>query len=466
MPAYEDPWGLGFVYEYVAGEPMGRHVESPFIRLMATEVGQVGNVYKTIKYNLTEKDYCPLAHIPGVDVGLERALLPGDGEIVVSTATGGSKDGGRETWVCFDETHRYVTRELHDMYDIVVNNLDKRKMIDGTWFLEATTMFAPGENSVAEATYAEAEALREGKKQRGGHRLMYDHRWGEVKDLRDEAALRVAIQEAYGEALQWMSIESLVNTFYDTRRKVENNRRFFLNAQTSASDAWVTFEQWKACKRPDRQLRDGDLVCLGLDGSIRDDSTCLVAVRVSDGHAEMLAAWEKPTDVEDDEWQVDREAVDAEVAKAMRRFEVAGFYCDPAHWQDYCDKWNNEYGEQMRVRATERRPLEWWTNRPRAIVSALERLYEAIQEERLSYTPAEDRTGRQAELALVMQTHVLNARRRESRAGISIGKVTPKSSRKIDGAMSLCLAWECRNDAIALGVQSAAETFFLPRRLR
>lgn len=95
---YEDPWGFGFVYEYMPGEPMGRHVDSPFIRCMATESGQVGNVYKTIKYNLTEKDYCPLAHIPGIDVGLERVLLPGDGEIQVSTASAGAKDGGKETF--------------------------------------------------------------------------------------------------------------------------------------------------------------------------------------------------------------------------------------------------------------------------------------------------------------------------------------------------------------------------------
>jgi hypothetical protein len=372
----------------------------------------------------------------------------------------------RERFVIFDETHRYTTGELREMYEVVVNNLDKRKKIDGTWYLEATTMFKPGENSVAEATYNEAEALREGRKQRGQHRLLYDHRYGEVKDLRNEAELRTAIREAYGEALAWMDEESLVAAFYDTRRTVANNRRFFLNAQTSASDAWVTAEQWDACKRPGKQLRDGDLVTLGLDGSLRDDSTCLVAVRVSDGHAELLAACEKPAGVEGDDWQVDRDAVDAAVAAAMRRFEVAGFYADPAWWQDYCDKWQNEYGDKMRVRASDRRPLEWWTNRPRAIVAALQRLHDAILEERVTYTPAEDRVGREAELALVLRSHVLNARRRESRAGISIGKVAPKSSRKIDGAMSLCLAWECRNDAIAAGIQPAGDSFYLPRRLR
>ncbi len=467
MPAYEDPWGFGFVYEYLPGEPMGRHVESPFIRCMATESGQVGNVYKTIKYNLTEKDVCPLAHIPGVDVGLERVLLPDDGEIQVSTASAGAKDGGRETFVIFDETHRYVTPELHEMYEIEVNNLDKRKKLDGTWYIEMTTMFAPGQNSVAEKTYAEAEALREGKKKRGGHRLFYDHRFGHVVDLRDEVPLRVAIREAYGEALTWMDEESLVNAFYDTRRSAANNRRFFLNAQTSAADAWVAAEEWDACGRPGLALRDGDLVCLGFDGSIRDDSTALVAVRVPDGHAELLGVWEKPAHLgEDDEWQVDRGAVDAAMATTMRRFQVVGLYADPPMWQDTLDRWHHEYAELMRVRASAARPLEWWTSRDRAIISALERLHDAIVEQRVTYTPADDRTGRAAELALTLRSHVLNARRREKRQGITIGKVRVKSPRKIDAAMALCLAWECRNDAVAAGIQSAAETFVLPRRLR
>jgi hypothetical protein len=37
---YEDPWGLGFSYEYERGEPMGKPVHVPMIRIMATEEGQ------------------------------------------------------------------------------------------------------------------------------------------------------------------------------------------------------------------------------------------------------------------------------------------------------------------------------------------------------------------------------------------------------------------------------------------
>lgn len=37
---YEDPYGLGFSYEYEPGEPMGKPVHVPMIRIMATEEGQ------------------------------------------------------------------------------------------------------------------------------------------------------------------------------------------------------------------------------------------------------------------------------------------------------------------------------------------------------------------------------------------------------------------------------------------
>lgn len=465
---YEDPWDLGFRYTYSPGEPMGRPVTAPMIRCLATEEGQVSNVFDTIHFNLTYDDEFepPLSFVPGVDVGVERVLLPRGGDIRVSTASSSAKDGGKETFIVLDETHLYTTPELKRMYRTVTRNMRKRKLIDGTWFFECTTMFAPGEESMAEATYAEAEALREGRKKKGRHRLLYDHRWGECKDLADEAELRVALTEAYGDALLWMDLDSLVDEFYDLRNEAADSRRYFLNAKTSTSDAWIAEHEWVACKRPDKALRRGDMVTLGIDGSIRDDATALVACRVSDGHLELLGLWEKPEGPEGEGWTVDREAVDAALATAMRMFEVVGIFMDPAHWQDYADRWNNEYGEAMQVRASAKKPLEWWTNRPTAMVAALERFFEAVQDERLSYTPAEDRTGRELELALALTRHVLNARRKPGRAGLEIRKEHPKSVRKIDACMAAVLAYECRNDAIALGVTSRANELQIPRRIR
>jgi hypothetical protein len=465
---YTDPWGLGFRYVYQPGEPMGRPILAPVIRCMATEETQVSNVFETIYYNLTQdQDDPPLSYVPNIDVGVSQVLLPHRGKIVVSTSSSASKDGGRETWLIMDETHLYTTPELKRMYRTVTRNLRKRKFVDGTWFLETTTMFAPGEDSMAEATFTEAESLREGRKKRGRHRVLFDHRWGECVDLADEAALRHAISEAYGDAMAWMDLDSLVDEFYDTRNTAADSRRYFLNAKTSSSDAWITEHEWAACKRPGQGLKRGDMVTLGLDGSVRDDATALVACRVSDGHLELIGLWEKPEGPEGEDWQVDTESVDAAVATAMQYFDVVGFFMDPPHWRDYGSRWHNEYAGKMKVAATAKRPLEWWTNRPTAMVAALERFFEAVLDGRIGYTPPEDRAGREQQLALAFSRHVLNARRADSRAGIQIRKEGGRHSpRKIDAGVAAVLAYEAACEAVAAGVTPRSSQLLVPRRIR
>ncbi|PRX95582.1 terminase [Allonocardiopsis opalescens] len=456
---YTDPWGAGFTYVYEPGEPMGRPVQTPYIRIMATEEGQTGNVYDSVHFNLDPDEGTPLSGVCSRhEVGLTRILLPGGGEITPSTASSASKDGGKETFVVFDESHLYNTPELRRMYATVTRNLRKRKKNAGTWFLETTTMFAPGEESVAESTYEFAEKLAElnadgtRKYKRLRHRLVYDHRWGECEDLTAEEALRAAITEAFGEAVEWNDVEAILDEFYDPRKEVDDSRRFFLNARTSASDAWVNASAWAACADASKVVADGERITLGFDGSVRDDSTALVGCRVSDGHLFLLGCWEKPPGPAGDDWQVDREAVDAAVMAAVDRYEVVGMYADPAHWQDYLDRWQSAFGKRMRVKATQARPLEWWTNRPTLIVRAVERLHDAIvdrdEAKRLSH-----------DADAVLTRHVLNARRRlAGKVGVTIGKEYAKSPRKIDAAMAAVLAYECRSDAVARGLHRPRRT--------
>lgn len=116
-PCRFDGWAWGeetytwsrFSYTYSEGEPIGRPVTAPFIRCLATEESQAGNTYDNIYFNLSEG---PLAEfMPGDAAGLTSIYLPGGGEIRPSTAGNSSKDGGKETFVVFDETHLYVLPE-------------------------------------------------------------------------------------------------------------------------------------------------------------------------------------------------------------------------------------------------------------------------------------------------------------------------------------------------------------------
>lgn len=448
---YRDPWGLGFEYVFEPGEPIGRPVKVPFIRCMATEENQTGLVYDSVYYNLTEG---PLAAVPGVGAGLTRTMLPGGGEITPSTASSSAKDGGKETFVDFDESHLYNTPELRRMYRTVTRNLRKRKRIAEPWALETTTMFAPGEDSIAEETYRLAEMIKSGQARRD--RLLLDHRWGECEDPGNEEELRAAIVDAFGDAMEWQELDSLVDEFFDPRALIIDSRRYFLNAETEMSDSWLAPREWNPRADPTKVVADGEMIVLGFDGSIREDSTALVACRVSDGHLwipetpDGIACWEKPETRRgaQSDWQVDRVAVDAAVASMFDRYNVIGFYADPAHWQDTLDRWSSEYAAKMRVRSSVAKPLEWWTNRPKYMVDALERFHAAVTSGEITHDGG-----------TVLTRHVLNSRRRVGRSGITISKETPSSTRKIDAAMAAVLAYECRADAVAKG-------FARPRRKR
>lgn len=451
---YRDPWGLGFSYVYEAGEPMGRPVRVPYVRCMATEEGQTGNVYDAIHFNLLEG---LLGSVPGIRPGLTGTYLPGGGEIMPSTASGASKDGGKETFVVFDETHLYTIPELRRMYGTVSRNLRKRKKVAGTWFLETTTMFAAGEASVAEGTYALAAAIREGKTRRD--RLLFDHRWGECEDLTDEAELRAGITEAFGEAIAWHDLDALVDEFYDPRAAPEDSRRYFLNAPSSTIDAWITGPEWAARAAVEVVVADKNAITLGFDGSRKrargvTDATALIGCRVSDGHLFEIAVWEQPHGVAD--WRVPVEDVDATVRGAFDRYKVVGFYADPAKWETYVAGWEAAYSKRLKVKATREHPIEWWMTGGRSglIVRALEQFQGAVVDDELTHDGSSTLTR-----------HVLNARRRVTRSGIQIAKEHPDSPRKIDAAVAAVLAWQARLDAVGAGVLNTPDTF-VPRRIR
>lgn len=443
---YEDPWGLGFRYEYSPGEPMARPVKVPFIRCMATEEGQTGNVYDTIHFNLTEG---PLSEVPGIDPGITRVYLPGGGEITPSTASAAAKDGGKETFVVFDETHVYVTPELRRMYAVVTRNLRKRKKIAETWFLETTTMYAAGEESVAEATYKLADLIREGQAQGQAkvrrERLLLDHRYGVCADLGDEKELTRAIADAYGDALGWNELSALVDEFYDPRAKVADSARYFLNSQSSAPDAWITEPEWASRLNVDAVVADRDVITLGFDGSRRrargvTDATALIGCRVSDGHLFELGVWEQPDGPAGKDWQVPVSEVEAAIASAFKRFTVVGFYADPAKWESQVAAWEAKYGKKLLVKSTQQHPIQWWMTGGRStfVVRALEQFLTALLAGDLSHS---------GESALTR--HVLNARRRPTKQGMQIAKEHPDSARKIDACVAAVLAYQARLAAVA-----------------
>ncbi len=476
---------LGRVYTYAPGEPMGRRVKSPFIRIMATEEGQTGNVFDTIHLNLTSPS-APLFELQayGLNAGLTKVMLDGGGEIRPSTAGSASKDGGIETFVVFDESHLYTTPNLRSMFRTVSKNLRKRKKIAETWYLETTTMYAPGEQSIAEETYALADAVEEGRVRRP--RMLFNHRWASPASLGDpsvpstpesrevhEHALREAFREAYGEAIGWNDVESLIDGVFDTRQSEAETRRYFFNALVASANAWVQVEELGARLRSTlRRIEelfgresefvrpwDGDVITLGFDGSLTNDATALVGCRVADRYLFPIHIQEIPDGPESAGWEVDQKAVDAAVAGAFKRFKVVGFYADPPYWQDHVAAWDLEFGEQLQVKAGAKDAIAWYTKRDVQMSEALERLHTAIQSGTVTFDDV-------TRLGKVMVRHILNARRWSRRGGTVIGKEGKNSPRKIDAAVAATLAFEACADYQAKRPPTETSTSKVPVRIR
>ncbi|MEV0823842.1 terminase TerL endonuclease subunit [Nonomuraea rubra] len=404
------------------GQPVGRPITYPYIRCLATEESQAGNTYDNIYYMLTEGPV--IDEYPGLDVNLGQVNLPDGGKIVPSTASSASKDGGKETLAIFDETHLYTTPELHRMHNTVSRNLLKRRIAE-PWALETSTMYAPGEGSVAEHTHGEYLKVVEGLLE--NPHLLFDHREAPPVSLKNKAELKKALRYVYGPAADWMDLDRMV---IDLQSMPEHEaRRYFLNQPTATQDTYIEKDTWNAA-RVELEPQPGDQIAIGFDGSLRYDATAIVGCRLADGLVFPIKVWENPHT--DDEWEVDVLEVSAAMSKAFDTYKVAWVYCDPAYWQDIVGRWAQEHGDKT--------VYEFWTHRDTAMANACERFKTGIETGQLWHTG--DRT---------LTRHVLNARTKEVRAGIVIRKETKKSKRHIDACMAAVLAVEARADAIAAG---------------
>lgn len=446
------------------GEPWAR-TRRPLVEIAAVSESQVDtNTWAPLLDMLSRGPV--LENYPGVEPLGSFINLP-FGRIQKRTAAAGSAKGAPAVFVVCDQTEEWTpSNGGRNLFNKLKNNVIKR----GGHLLESPNAFTPGMDSVAETSMQAYIAIQSGKA-RIDAGLMFDHREAPAEtDMADGDSLLAGLAIAYGDSADvercaihdvpcirpgWVDLENIRASIWEPDADVQVSRSDWLNQVTHAADSWISQPEWAACTDATRSIADKDTITLGFDGSVRDDASALVACRVSDGHLELLECWERPQYAPDD-WQVNREAVDAAVDSAFTRYDVAGFYCDPALWQDYVDRWTQRHGGEMRVCASQPRPFEWWTNRTTAMVAALERFHTAVLSGLLTHTGDS-----------VLAAHILNARRRAGRNGITIAKEHPKSPRKIDAAMAATLAYECRSDAVAAGVGNEPKPdMFVPRRIR
>jgi hypothetical protein len=440
--------------------PMAQSHPMPWVVIAGVSEKQTANTLDAARAML---DGSPAVEEHGLDVGKSRILSARGGKIEPITASSATAEGARPSFAIMDETHHWTrTNGGMKLARTVRRNLAKSR--DGSArVIETTNAHEPGQESVAEASYLAWRAIVEGRSRADG--LLYDSREAPADvDLSNEATVLEALRVTYGDST-WVDLRRILGEVYDPDTPPEEARRFYLNQIVAAADAWTTPVEWGQNRREDlRPLlvapadvprAPRDTVTLGFDGSLTDDSTALVAVRVEDDAPFLLGIWEKPEGPAGDGWRVPKDAVRGAVDHAFATLDVVGFFSDVAYWETDVDSWRETYGERLLVKATTMHAVAWDMRGHQAdTVRAVESTNRAIvdgtlpwRSHALTYGPA---AGAHAEE--ILTRHVLNARRRPNRFGVSFGKENRESPKKVDALAALILARLAASKIRASGV--------------
>ncbi|WWV91831.1 terminase large subunit [Microbacterium phage phiMiGM15] len=443
------------------GHPFAEPHPMPWVVIAGVSETQTKNTTDAIRAMAGNPDFVDEY---GVDVGMTRILTPTGGKLVSVTASASTAEGGRYTFAIMDETHHWTAGNRgHDLADVIRRNLGK---VDGR-SIETTNAHEPGRDSTAEKSYLAFLAILEGRSIADG--ILYDSRQApDDVNIADRNAVEAALRIAYGGS-HWVNLDRILREFYDPDLPPEQARRFYLNQIVAAADSWVSPAEWHGNRagegeraaieplrlgNPDRRNDLGDVVTLGFDGSLTDDSTALVAVRVDDGAPFLLAIWERPEGPAGQGWAVPKEDVRDAVAFAFAHLDVVAFFSDVAYWETDVDAWRDEYNERLLVKATSRHAIGWdMRGHQMDTTRAVEALHRNITDRELPWRAHELVAGSSKGLAghEILTRHVLNARRRPNRWGVAFGKETRESPKKVDALAALVLARLARTRVLGEG---------------
>ena len=401
-----------------AGEPVGRSWATPWIQVTAVSEDQTDNVWRALQPMIELSDLH--ADIP--DTGQTRINLPGGGRIEPVTSSARSRLGQRITFAVQDEAHDWTSR--NGGRRLADNQRRNLAGMGGRW-LETGNAWDPAEESVAQATWESAAG--------GVYKQMCEPGSGSVRNKRDRGRM---LRKVYAGSW-WVDLDRVDTEIVDLleRGDAAQAERFFLNRIVSAEDGAYDVGRWQQLVSPD-PVADGTLITVGVDGARWDDALAVVATTVETGHQWPVCILEAP-DHADDDYEHDLEWVDSLMLDLFDRYAVWRVYIDPQRIEPLVNRWQGRWSD--------RRVVEWFTNRPKQIAWAVRQHVSAVHAGDLSHDGDETLTRhiRQAVRRKV------NVKDDDNRQMYTLSKDRPHSPRKMDGAMAAVISWEARGDAIA-----------------
>ena len=420
--------------------PIGRDDPEAWTQIAAVSQDQTKNTFKLFPGLIpreTRDRY-------GIQIGKLAVHSDGDRRAIegISTAAD-SNEGGRPHLIIRAETQNWLaTNGGHDLAGAMDGNAAKAEQGTPARILDIFNAYRPGRDSQAERA---REAWESTQGDNPTH-MQYGVLWDSLEAPPDAPLTKEAAPEVIrciaGDA-KWLDTRpkgTIMESILNPENSPSESRRKWYNQIVGTEDAWAQPAWVDKNVQRDTELVDGDRVVLFGDGSKSGDDTGLLAIRIEDGFAQTLHH-QHPSNGE----LVNRAELDAAVTIAFDRFKVVAFYFDPSHakaddqveddrfWWPMVDKWHERYKNRLDKR--------YWPIKsgPKAHSVAFDMSGTLAQQ---LYQPAVTQASEDLERGeaphhggQALKRHMKNARLREGRFGVVIGKESRSSTRKVDLAV-------------------------------
>lgn len=428
-------------FDPATGDPVGKIRPSAWIQVAAVSQDQTRNTFTLFPAMASKK----LKEEYGLDINKTIIFTKAGGMIEAVTSSPLSMEGKRPTFVIKNETQWWLENNSgHDMSNVIAGNVDKAAY-GGCRSLAICNAHIPGQESIGEQDWDAYQKVVGGQAIDTG--LLYDAveapagtPVSEIPSPDDDPEgyeagiekLRNGLLVARGDAV-WLDLENIVASILDVRNPITESRRKFLNQINASEDSWIAPHQWDACQKFDvRPLEAKDRITLGFDGSKGNDWTALVACRVEDAAIFLIKAWNP----ERYGGEVPREGVNSTVEWCFSHYDVVGMRADVKEFESYVDAWGAAYGRKVKVKASGKHPIAFdMRSNQKLFTLDCEKFEDSVIEQEIIHDGN-----------ATLRSHVCNAHRRPNNHGISIGKATKDSSRKIDVAVCAVLAYGIRQE--------------------
>jgi phage terminase large subunit-like protein len=423
------------------GNPVGKHHPDAYVQVTAVSESQTENTRDVFPGLIPERTRQAF----GMDVQKEIIYArQGRQKLRTMSANFRSAEGGRVTFCVANETHHWTPGQRGPQFmNVITNNLTKVK----GRLLCITNAYEPGEDSVAQTIREEQEKVWAGLAKPSG--WMYDSLEAHPDAPLTEEWAKWIVSTIRGDA-HWLDVEDIVSEIQDGSKTTASKRRMWFNQIVSSGDSLITVAQWDRILQPGcygdkRDLKKGDAIVMGFDGSKTDDATALVAIRIEDNLIVPLGIWQNPDPSV--KWQVPILEVESEVHLAFSMYKVHAFFADTAYWESQIDTWSDAYRERLLVKASPRSTVGFDMRGNKARISqTTEAFVGSIVDGRVK------QNGHR-----LMRMHVLNTKRRTNTYGLWFGKESSESPRKIDGFAAGFLAYMALTTLAESGKQPPKE---------